>query len=118
MANDIAGMTERQKSLAFFTLITALVLEIVDVTIINTALPAMQADFAARGQDLGGDTAQWIAAGYSLAESLDEGDHSHFAFGSPKHRHVGSQARMVSVQAGEKTEWRIVYAPPSSAGGN
>lgn len=53
MANDIAGMTERQKSLAFFTLITALVLEIVDVTIINTALPAMQADFAARGQDLG-----------------------------------------------------------------
>ena len=33
-------MTERQKSLAFFTLITALVLEIVDVTIINTALPA------------------------------------------------------------------------------
>lgn len=70
MANDIAGMTERQKSLAFFTLITALVLEIVDVTIINTALPAMQADFAARGQDLGGDTAQWIAAGYSLAFGL------------------------------------------------
>lgn len=66
----ISGMTERQKSLAFFTLITALVLEIVDVTIINTALPAMQADFAARGQDLGGSTAQWIAAGYSLAFGL------------------------------------------------
>lgn len=66
----IAGMTERQKSLAFFTLITALVLEIVDVTIINTALPAMQADFAARGQDLGGSAAQWIAAGYSLAFGL------------------------------------------------
>lgn len=66
----IAGMTERQKSLAFFTLITALVLEIVDVTIINTALPAMQADFAARGHDLGGSAAQWIAAGYSLAFGL------------------------------------------------
>jgi hypothetical protein len=25
---------------------------------------------------------------------------------------------MVPVKAGEKTEWRIVYAPPSSAGGN
>jgi EmrB/QacA subfamily drug resistance transporter len=63
-------MTERQKSLAFFTLITALVLEIVDVTIINTALPAMQADFAARGQPFGGSAAQWIAAGYSLAFGL------------------------------------------------
>jgi hypothetical protein len=56
-------------------------------------------------------------AGYSLAESLDEGDHSHFAFGPPKRRHK-PQAQMVSVAAGEKTEWRIVYAPPSSAGGN
>ena len=56
-------------------------------------------------------------AGYSLAESLDEGDHSHFAFGAPKRR-VGTQARMVAVQSGEKTEWRIVYAPPTSGGGN
>ena len=62
-------------------------------------------------------------AGYSLAESLDEGDHSHFAFGPPRSR-ATSVARMVTVQSGEKTEWRIVYAPPSSrtssssAGGN
>jgi len=56
-------------------------------------------------------------AGYSLAESLDEGDHSHFAFGAPKRRHA-AQAQMFSVKAGEKTEWRIVYAPPSPAGGN
>jgi len=62
--------------------------------------------------------AAYRAAGYSLAESLDEGDHSHFAFGAPKHRHSGLQAQMVAVQSGEKTEWRIVYAPPSSAGGN
>ena len=62
--------------------------------------------------------AAYRAAGYSLAESLDEGDHSHFAFGPPKHRHIGPQAQMVSVQSGEKTEWRIVFAPPSSAGGN
>jgi hypothetical protein len=55
-------------------------------------------------------------AGFSLAESLDEGDHSHFAFGTPKRR--GSQPQMVSVKAGERTEWRIVYAPPSSGGGN
>jgi hypothetical protein len=57
-------------------------------------------------------------AGYSLAESLDEGDHSHFAFGPPKHQSFGAQAQMVSIRSGEKTEWRIVYAPPSSAGGN
>jgi hypothetical protein len=61
-------------------------------------------------------------AGYSLAESLDEGDHSHFAFGTPRSR-ATSVAKMVTVQSGEKTEWRIVYAPPSrassaSAGGN
>ena len=60
--------------------------------------------------------AAYRAAGYSLAESLDEGDHSHFAFGPPKN--LGPQPRMVTVQSGEKTEWRIVYAPPSSAGGN
>jgi len=62
--------------------------------------------------------AAFRSAGYSLAESLDEGDHSHFAFGPPKRYSPGPQARMVSVAAGEKTEWRIVYAPPSSAGGN
>jgi hypothetical protein len=56
-------------------------------------------------------------AGYSLAESLDEGDHSHFAFGQPKRR-GSSPPRMVAVQSGEKTEWRVVYAPPSSGGGN
>jgi len=61
--------------------------------------------------------AAYRAAGYSLAESLDEGDHSHFAFGAPKHHAYQPQARMVAT-AGEKTEWRIVYAPPSSAGGN
>ena len=57
-------------------------------------------------------------AGYSLAESLDEGDHSHFAFGAPKRRAPKAQAQMVAVKSGEQTEWRIVYAPPSSAGGN
>lgn len=55
-------------------------------------------------------------AGFSLAESLDEGDHSHFAFGAPKRR--GAQPQMVAVKSGEQTEWRIVYAPPSSGGGN
>jgi hypothetical protein len=53
-------------------------------------------------------------AGYSLAESLDEGDHSHFAFGPPKRYAPRAQAQMVAVKSGEKTEWRVVYAPPSS----
>ena len=57
-------------------------------------------------------------AGYSLAESLDEGDHTHIAFGAPKRR--GPQAQMVTVKVGEKTEWHIVFAPPSfsTGGGN
>jgi hypothetical protein len=58
--------------------------------------------------------AAYRAAGYALAESLDEGDHSHFAFGPPKHS--GPHPQMVIAQSGEKTEWHIVYAPPSSGG--
>jgi len=58
--------------------------------------------------------AAYRAAGYSLAESLDEGDHSHFAFGAPKNS--GPRPQMVIAQSGEKTEWHIVYAPPSSGG--
>jgi len=76
-------------------------------------------DIARRpGVSHGQIAAAYRNAGYSLAESLDEGDHSHFAFGPPK-RH-GPQPQMVEVKSGEKTEWRIVYAPPSSssAGGN
>lgn len=61
------------------------------------------------------------AAGYNLLESLDEGDHSHFAFGNPgevKHRRsipISARAKIVIAQNDGQTEWRIVYAP--SGGG-
>jgi hypothetical protein len=42
-----------------------------------------------------------IAAGFSLVESLDEGDHSHFAIGTP---------RRPALEAPGAT-WRIVSAP-------
>jgi len=74
-------------------------------------------DIARRpGVSHGQIAASYRAAGYSLAESLDEGDHSHFAFGTKGYS--GPKAQMVSIKAGEKTEWRIVYAPASSSGGN
>lgn len=61
--------------------------------------------------------AAFRAAGYNLLESLDEGDHSHFAFGGPgEYKHRSARPQMVIAQVGEKTEWRIVYAP--SGGGN
>ena len=63
--------------------------------------------------------AAYRAAGYNLLESLDEGDHSHFAFGGPgenKHRYAGPKPQMILAKAGELTEWRIVYA--TSGGGN
>lgn len=60
-----AALSGRQRSLAFFTLIIALVLEIVDMTIVNTALPSIQAEFGGAGA-----SAQWIVAGYSLAFAL------------------------------------------------
>ena len=61
--------------------------------------------------------AAFRAAGYNLLESLDEGDHSHFAFGRPgEYKHRAARPQMVIARAGEITEWRIVYAP--SGGGN
>jgi hypothetical protein len=49
------------------------------------------------------------AAGYRLIESLDEGDHSHFAFGSSSSAFV---AKGPAEQTGG-TRWRMVYAPNS-----
>lgn len=51
-------------------------------------------------------------AGYHLLESLDEGDHSHFAFGNAgevKMRDIRPRARM--VDSAGRTHWRIVFAP-------
>jgi hypothetical protein len=77
-------------------------------------------DIARRpGVSHGQIAAAYRSAGYSLVESLDEGDHSHFAFGTAG-GWSGPKPQMVAVKSGEKTEWHIVYAPPSlsSSGGN
>lgn len=58
-------MTPRQKTLALLTLVVALVLEIVDMTIVNTALPAIQ-----KGIGADASHAQWIVAGYSVSFAL------------------------------------------------
>lgn len=55
-------LDERQKSLAFFTVLIAVVLEVADSTIINTALPAIRS-----GLDASAAAMQWIVAGYLLA---------------------------------------------------
>ncbi|MBU6267303.1 MAG: MFS transporter [Sphingomonadales bacterium] len=62
---DIATMSPRQKTLALVTLVVALVLEIVDLTIVNTALPLIKAEIGANSA-----AAQGIVAGYSLAFAL------------------------------------------------
>lgn len=65
-AVDIAdALSPSRRTLAFVTVMLAFVLEIVDSTIVNTALPAIQQDLRA------GDTvAQWVAAGYFLSFAL------------------------------------------------
>lgn len=63
--------------------------------------------------------AAYRAAGFNLLESLDEGDHSHFAFGAPgevRARSTKPRAQMVIAKADGQTQWRIVYAP--AGGGN
>ena len=59
---DPRNLSPRRKTLALLTVIIALVLEIVDLTIVNTALPAIKASLGTDAQ-----AAQWIVAGYSLA---------------------------------------------------
>ncbi|MDE1917696.1 MAG: MFS transporter [Sphingomonadales bacterium] len=62
---SLSSLSHRQKTLAVLTLIVALVLEIVDLTIVNTALPAIQADYAASPQ-----VSEWVAAGYALSFAM------------------------------------------------
>ena len=54
-------------------------------------------------------------AGYHLIESLDEGDHSHFAFGSPGSyaplRRLGTTQVATKAERIGETRWRIVFAP-------
>jgi hypothetical protein len=47
-------------------------------------------------------------AGYQLIESLDEGDHSHFAFG------FGGTAPVTTAAIHEITRWGIILAPRTS----
>ncbi|WP_265570026.1 D-Ala-D-Ala carboxypeptidase family metallohydrolase [Sphingomicrobium nitratireducens] len=57
--------------------------------------------------------AAFRAAGYRLIESLDEGDHSHFAFGTGAEGPARPMATIVRDGA-KPTEWRIVFAPKST----
>lgn len=63
--SEPTALTKRQQNLALITLIVAVVLEIVDLTIVNTALPAISADFGANAEAV-----QWIVAGYALSFAL------------------------------------------------
>ena len=54
------------------------------------------------------------SAGYHLIESLDEGDHSHFAFGFGAGQRL-QNAAAIAAKSGEVTTWHMVYAP--SGGG-
>jgi len=54
-------LSERQRSLAFATVLVAFVMDVVDSTIVNTALPAIQAALAASDVAM-----QWVVSGYFL----------------------------------------------------
>ena len=63
--SEPAVLTRRQQNLALMTLIVAVVLEIVDLTIVNTALPAITS-----GLDASAKAIQWTVAGYALSFAL------------------------------------------------
>ena len=53
------------------------------------------------------------SAGYHLIESLDEGEHSHFAFGFGLGQRLRNAAA-IAAKSGEVTTWHMVYAPSGS----
>lgn len=54
-------LSDRQRSLAFATVLVAFVMDVVDSTIVNTALPAIQAALGASDRAM-----QWVVSGYFL----------------------------------------------------
>ena len=63
--HSAVSMLPRRKTLSLFTLVIALVLEIVDLTIVNTALPAIKSSLGTSAE-----ASQWIVAGYALSFAL------------------------------------------------
>ena len=55
------GLNEKGRTAAFAVVLSAVVLEVADTTIVNTALPAIRADLNASSMAM-----QWIVAGYLL----------------------------------------------------
>ncbi len=61
-APSAIGMSDRRRTLAFLTVLVAVVLEVVDTTIVNTAIPVIRTSLDASPAAM-----QWIVAGYLLA---------------------------------------------------
>lgn len=57
----IDRLSDRQRSLAFVTVLIAFVMDVVDSTIVNTALPAIQSGLGASDRAM-----QWVVSGYFL----------------------------------------------------
>ncbi|KQN40877.1 hypothetical protein ASG37_03685 [Sphingomonas sp. Leaf407] len=55
------GLSDRQRSFAFATILVAFVMDVVDSTIVNTALPAIQSGLAVSDRVM-----QWVVSGYFL----------------------------------------------------
>ena len=62
---DSGPLTTRRQNLALITLIVAAALEIIDLTIVNVALPAIASDLSAQPEAV-----QWVVAGYALSFAL------------------------------------------------
>lgn len=86
-------LTDRQRSVAFATVLIAFVLEVADSTIVNTALPAIRAALGASPSAM-----QWIVAGYflSLGSLLLLGGRLGDAFGYRRMFFIGVTAFVLS----------------------
>jgi MFS family permease len=63
--DQAASLAPRARTLAFATLTVAFVMDVLDSTIVNIAIPAIRADLGA-----GSVSVQWMVAGYSMAFAM------------------------------------------------
>lgn len=62
MTSETTSSADRRRWLALAIVMTASFMDLVDVTIVNIAIPSMRQDFGASTSAI-----QWITAGYALA---------------------------------------------------
>ena len=118
-AADAAAFVRRYRWLILFGLITAAIMEVLDTTIVNVALPQMAGNLSATQQEIG-----WVSTGYILANVIFLPMTAFFASRFGRRRYLTASIFLfivASVACGFSTSliqlvfWRIVQGAGGAA---